>query len=96
MLIYVLCILCCHYLSCSFSGHQKYISAALIVHLDFEIFAYPHTLTVYTIKIVIPNLGVWVPPELFDKDGRGDIGGGGTGGSGLVLCDVPLYDKSVA
>jgi len=34
-------------------------------------------------------LGVWVPPELFDKDGRGDIGGGGTGGSGLVLCDVP-------
>jgi len=41
----------------------------------------------YPFTTVIPNLGVWVPPDLFDAD---DVGNkGGTGGSGLVLCDVP-------
>jgi len=39
----------------------------------------------YPFTTVIPNLGVWVPPELFDKDDDT----GGTGGNGLVLCDVP-------
>jgi len=44
----------------------------------------------YPFTTVIPNLGVWVPPELFENDGRGTKGGGGgTGGNGLVLCDVP-------
>lgn len=38
-------------------------------------------------NIVIPNLGVWVPPQLFDVDEDGSRGG--TGGNGLVLCDVP-------
>jgi GTP-binding protein len=38
-------------------------------------------------SIVIPNLGVWVPPELFDKNDVENTGG--TGGNGLVLCDVP-------
>jgi GTP-binding protein len=32
-------------------------------------------------------LGVWVPPELFDNDHGANMGG--TGGNGLVLCDVP-------
>lgn len=32
-------------------------------------------------------MGVWVPPDLFDTDDVGDKGG--TGGNGLVLCDVP-------
>jgi len=40
----------------------------------------------YPFTTVIPNLGVWVPPELFTGGGSG---GGGTGGNGLVLCDVP-------
>ena len=34
---------------------------------------------------VIPNLGVWVPPEVFEEN----AGDSGTGGNGLVLCDVP-------
>ena len=38
-------------------------------------------------ETVIPNLGVWVPPQLFDQDSSGSEGG--TGGNGLVLCDVP-------
>jgi GTP-binding protein len=41
----------------------------------------------YPFTTVIPNLGVWVPPELFDKDHGANMGG--TGGNGLVLCDVP-------
>jgi len=39
----------------------------------------------YPFTTVIPNLGVWVPPELF----TGGVSSGGTGGNGLVLCDVP-------
>jgi len=33
---------------------------------------------------VIPNLGVWIPSNLDDNGSTG-----GTGGNGLVLCDVP-------
>jgi len=40
----------------------------------------------YPFTTVIPNLGVWVPKGLFEKE---SIGSGGTGGNGLVLCDVP-------
>ena len=39
------------------------------------------------LEIVIPNLGVWVPPQLFDPETSESEGG--TGGNGLVLCDVP-------
>lgn len=41
----------------------------------------------YPFTTIIPNLGVWVPAELFNKDDDGNSGG--TGGNGLVLCDVP-------
>ena len=36
-------------------------------------------------------MGVWVPPELFNNEGESNSGDGtaGTGGKGLVLCDVP-------
>jgi GTP-binding protein len=39
---------------------------------------------------VIPNLGVWVPSGLFvsSEDSNGNTMSG-TGGEGLVLCDVP-------
>jgi GTP-binding protein len=53
-------------------------------HLDTTRYDNAH-LILYK-KKVIPNLGVWVPPELFTG---GSSGGDGTGGSGLVLCDVP-------
>jgi len=42
----------------------------------------------YPFTTVIPNLGVWAPPELFLASDK-DKGNDGTGGEGLVLCDVP-------
>lgn len=42
----------------------------------------------YPFTTVIPNLGVWVPKELFASSEGQDLLSG-TGGEGLVLCDVP-------
>ena len=57
----------------------------IVIHYHLDTTRYDNAnLILY--KIVIPNLGVWVPPELFTE---GSDGGDGTGGSGLVLCDVP-------
>ncbi|KAL3935523.1 MAG: hypothetical protein SGARI_002936, partial [Bacillariaceae sp.] len=41
----------------------------------------------YPFTTVIPNLGVWVPSELFsEKESNALLG---SGGEGLILCDVP-------
>jgi len=41
----------------------------------------------YPFTTVVPNLGVWIPPSSFDKDGTSSSGG--AGGAGIALCDVP-------
>ncbi|KAG7369250.1 GTP1/OBG-domain containing protein [Nitzschia inconspicua] len=43
----------------------------------------------YPFTTVIPNLGVWVPSEVFSATDDGSSATDGAGAEGLVLCDVP-------
>lgn len=46
----------------------------------------------YPFTTVIPNLGVWIPPEIDFKGADGNLdkkSANGAGSTGLVLCDVP-------
>ena len=91
--------MCITFLRGSFYGYQNFAFTfssltvpllllsfdVIVIHYHLDTTRYDNAnLILY--KIVIPNLGVWVPPELFTE---GSDGGDGTGGSGLVLCDVP-------
>ena len=62
----------------------------LIVSVDANVFdtmANDYSTLILSLKTVIPNLGVWVPPDLFNDNDIDKTGA--TGGNGLVLCDVP-------
>uniref|UniRef100_A0A7S3PUF2 OBG-type G domain-containing protein n=1 Tax=Chaetoceros debilis TaxID=122233 RepID=A0A7S3PUF2_9STRA len=41
----------------------------------------------YPFTTVIPNLGVWIPPNIYGDDE--DVKASGAGSEGLALCDVP-------
>jgi GTP-binding protein len=53
----------------------------------------------YPFTTVIPNLGVWVPPESYSKSSKSSNaynGDDASGGEGLVLCDVPGLVKGAS